>query len=533
MAPTIEPVLLAGTWTEAQCVEGPNDTFRAVNPVTGGLLAPKYPVSCWSDIDEALDAGLEASWALRDLGSKPLADFLVGYGRAIDDHAEEIAIQASLETGLPEQSRFLEIEIPRTTDQLFQAAHAALESSWKLPTIDRPTNIRSQQVALGKPVVIFGPSNFPLAFNAISGGDFAAAIAAGNAVIAKAHPLHPGTTKLLAELALLQLEKAGLPSETVQMLYHCTQNDGVRLASNRRVGAFAHTGSREAGLQLKAAADQAGIPIFLEMSSLNPVVILAGALRENLDGLVDQLVGSALLASGQFCTNPGLVLLIAGDETEDFIERVAAEYDETTPDVLLSQQGLDSLHEAVAALAEAGAEISTGGEPIGGAGGFRHQNTLLRVDGERFIEAPEALQREAFGNATLCVVAADESELTRIVDLLEGSLAGAVYSARSGADDALVEVITPKLEGRVGRLLNDKMPTGVAVVPSMVHGGPFPATGHHGFTSVGLPASMRRFSRPLCYDGVRANRLPPELKDISPIPGLWRFVDGRWMKTPG
>lgn len=534
MSPAIEPVLIDGRWSTSECIEETNKSFRALNPSTGGLLPPKYPISSWADIDRALKAAQKAASALTEGPPERIADFLVAYGRQIEKQGPALAAQATLETGLPEKPRLLEKEIPRTVDQLFQAAKAVLNRSWKIPRIDRKSGIRSQYEPLAKPVVIFGPNNFPFAFSSISGGDFAAAIGAGNPVIAKGHPLHPGTTKMLAQLALEAATLSKLPPATVQMFHHCSREDGFRLVSDARVGAIAFTGSRRAGLPLKFAADRAGIPIYLEMGSLNPVVILPGALEEALDEIVAQLVDAALMAAGQYCTNPGLVLLVESPMTESFIEYVAAEYDTRNPSgVMLSEQVLDDLNGAVEALVDAGAEIVAGGERIAGTNGFRYQNTLLRLSGESFLAAPDEFQREAFGNCTLCVVIRDDQELTAIIEALEGNLAGSIYSSRKGSDEASVRHIAPRLLQRVGRILNDKMPPGVAVVPSMVHGGPYPATGHPGFTAVGVPASMRRFARPICYDNVRADRLPTELRDLSPIRGLWRCIDGHWQKTPG
>ena len=183
----------------------------------------------------------------------------------------------NIETALPILPRLKESELPRTIDQLRQAAAAAREGSWALPTIDTKNNLRSCYGAIG-PVCVFGPNNFPFAYEGIAGGDFASAIAAGNPVIAKAHPSHPGTARLLAELAQRSAEEAKLPPGTVQMIYRLENDDGLRLMKDRRVAAVGYTGSRKAGLALKAAADSAGIPIYLELSSINPVVILPGAL---------------------------------------------------------------------------------------------------------------------------------------------------------------------------------------------------------------------------------------------------------------
>ena len=308
------PVLIAGQWRPAKAT----GTFRAENPAAGEALPDEYPVSAWEDVDAALAAATEAMPAMRATPPERLAQFLTRFAERIEARAEEIVTMAHLETGLPRAPRLAEVELPRTTGQLRQAAQAAVEGSWALPTIDTKLNIRSYYAALG-PVWVFGPNNFPFAFNSAAGGDFAAAIAAGNPVIAKANTSHPGTTRLLAEEAAAAVKDAGLPPATVQLLYRTGHADGERLVADPRTGAVAYTGSRSAGLKLKAAADAAGKPIYLELSSVNPVVILPGALAERGDKIAEEFAGSCLLGTGQFCTNPGLVVLIAGEATERFI----------------------------------------------------------------------------------------------------------------------------------------------------------------------------------------------------------------------
>ena len=515
------PVLVAGRWRAAQA----SVTFRPQNPATRQPLE-EYPISTWADCEEALAAASEAFTQMRRLPDAARADFLEALAASIESRADQIVAQAHQETGLPVAPRLAQAELPRTTDQLRQAAQAAREGSWALPTIDTKNQIRSMLAPLG-PVVVLGPNNFPLAFNSVAGGDFAAAIAAGNPVIAKANSSHPGTTRLLAEAAWEALQRSGMPPASVQLLYRLAHEDGERLVADRRVGATAYTGSRAAGLKLKAAADRAGKPIYLELSSVNPVIILPGALQERLDEIASQFTTSCLMGAGQFCTNPGLVLLLAGDETERFIEAVVERFKATPPGTLLSAGVMQSLAQSISALIRAGAHTVLGGRPAA-TGGYAHANTLLRVSGSQFLEAPQALQTEAFGNASLLVVAEDLDELCRVVDELEGNLTGCLYTHSGGLDDAAYDQLAPRLRQKVGRLLNDKMPTGVVVSPAMNHGGPFPATGHPGFTAVGIPASLRRFAMLQCFDHVRPHRLPPLLHDKNPTGRTWRWIDGRW-----
>jgi alpha-ketoglutaric semialdehyde dehydrogenase len=516
------PVLIAGQWRAAKAT----GTFHAENPATGEALEDEFPVSAWEDVDAALTAAAEAMPAMRATPPERLARFLTRLAERIEARAEEIVTQAHEETGLARAPRLAEVELPRTTGQLRQAAHSALEGSWALPTIDTKLNIRSYLAPLG-PVWVFGPNNFPFAFNSAAGGDFAAAIASGNPVIAKANSSHPGTTRLLAEEAAAAAQDSGMPPASVQLLYRTGHSDGERLVADPRTGAVAYTGSRSAGLKLKAAADAAGKPIYVELSSVNPVVILPGALAERADKIADELSGSCLLGTGQFCTNPGLVVLIAGDAAERFIASVKQRFEAAAVTPLLSSAVAKSLAASMKVLQGAGATVVTGGVPASGPG-YRFANTLLRVDGSRFVAEPEKLQTEAFGNATLVVVAQDVTEAGTVLDALEGNLTGSLYTDTKGADDPLHDALAPRLRPRVGRLLNDKMPTGVAVSPAMNHGGPFPSTGHPGFTAVGIPASLRRFGMLQCFDAVRASRLPEALRDKNPNGRMWRLVDGSW-----
>jgi NADP-dependent aldehyde dehydrogenase len=441
-----------------------------------------------------------------------------------------MAEAANREAALPVSPRVKDVELPRTTNQLRQAAAATRDRSWILPTIDTASNIRSMYGPLEGPVVVFGPNNFPFAFNGVAGGDFAAAVGAGNPVIAKAHPSHPWTSQLLAEAAFEAVDDVGLPRATVQMVYRTSHADGEYLVSHPSVAATGYTGSRSAALKLKAAADLAGKPIYLEMSSVNPVFVLPGALSERAESIADELAGSALLGAGQFCTCPGFVVMQAGNETEAFIGMLGERVEEAGVGALLGTGVVSGLGESVQTLLSAGAELVVGGSALEGQG-CRFQNTLLRTSGRDFLAAPVALQTEAFGNCSLLVVAEEGDQMVAIAGSIEGSLTGSIYSHTEGEDDALCAGIADRLRARVGRLLNDKMPTGVAVVPSMNHGGPYPATGHPGFTAVGIPASLRRFAMLECYDNVRDERLPAELRDESSIADLWRSIDGQWIRS--
>lgn len=518
----LHPILLAGQWRPAQAT----GSFRIDNPATGETLPDEFPISAWADCDAALDAATAAAAILRTTPPEKIALFLTRFAERIEARKTELVDLAHAESGLPKAPRLAEVELPRTTGQLRQAAAAVLEGSWALPTIDAKINLRSVLAPIG-PVLVFGPNNFPFAFNSAAGGDFVAAIATGNPVIAKSNTSHPGVSRLLAEEAFAALAEAGLPPATVQLIYRTSHADGERLVSDPRTGATGYTGSRSAGLKLKAAADAAGKPIYLELSSVNPVVLLPGALAERGAKLAEEFAGSALMASGQFCTSPSIVILLAGEAAEQFATAVQARLEAAPVAVLLSSSVARALGASVQTLQAAGATLVTGGRAVD-APGCRFANTLLRVDGDTFLAAPEKLQTEAFGNASLLLTVRDAAQLTAVLAHLEGNLTGSIYSDTAGADDALHALVEPLLRAKVGRLLNDKMPTGVAVSPAMNHGGPYPCTGHPGFTAVGIPASLRRFAALHCYDNVRAARLPLSLRDKNPSGKMWRLIGGQW-----
>ena len=333
-----------------------------------------------------------------------------------------------------------------------------------------------------------------------------------------------------AEEAEKAATQCGLPNGFVQMIYRTSHNDGEKLVADPRLGAIGYTGSRNAGLKLKEIADRHGKPIYLELSSINPVFILPGALDERSSELATELTGSCLLGTGQFCTSPGLIVLLEGGQTNSFVDSFVANVENAANGLLLSPSVQTTLSKAVSTLIDAGATVKCGGsasdEP-----GVRFNNTVLQVDGATFLQNAETFQTEVFGNASLVVVVSDNRQAVEIAESLEGNLTGSIYSSSTGSDDDAYRVIEPELRQRVGRLLNDKMPTGVAVSIAMNHGGPFPATGHPGFTAVGMPDSIRRFSMLQCYDNVRMHRLPDLLKDENPE-NVVRRVNGVWTNEP-
>ena len=513
-------VLIAGAWKTS---EG-KDAFVSVDPRAEQELG-SFPVSPWSEIDEALEAGALAGEQLQDASPELVASFLERFADRIDSNSEQLVQAAHLETALPTHPRLADVELPRTTDQLRQAAAAARHRTWREPVLSPAARIASLHGPIPGVVCVFGPNNFPFAFNSVAGGDFAAAVATGHPVIAKANSGHPETTRLLASEAHVAAADVGLPAATVQLIYKTGHEDGFRMVADSRVAATAYTGSRRAGLALKAAADAAGRPIYLELSSINPVVVLAGAWEERGHALAEEVTASMLAGSGQFCTSPGLILTPAGSHVDGLRRSFKKSLEEAPSGTLLDESvelGLRRLEEI---WSEAGAVVVAKATERGPGCSF--PNTMLEVSGDLFLENTALLQQEAFGNLSLLLVARNLDQLVESVRHLEGNLTGSIYSATDGGDDEAYEAVASQLRDRVGRLLNNKTPTGVAVVAAMNHGGPYPSTGHPGFTAVGIPASLRRFAMLQSYDNVPDHRLPAELQAENPL-GLQRLVDGTW-----
>ncbi|WP_233841122.1 aldehyde dehydrogenase family protein [Dyella sp. 2HG41-7] len=518
---TFEQVLIGGRWCASLDAHG---SFRAEDPSRAEAIGPAFPISGIADIEASMRAAIDAADALSATPPERIADFLDAYAAAIDADADRLVALAHAETALPAEPRLRAVELPRTSHQLRLAAKDVRDYAWTDPVIDTQGGLRAHRAPLNKPVLVFGPNNFPFAFNAIAGSDFASAIAARNPVIAKAHPSHPETSQRLAQLAHDALLKTGLPAAAVQMLYHFDNALGLAWAGDVRLGAIGFTGSRAGGLALKAAADKAGVPIYAELSSVNPVFLLPGALAERGDALAQEFFASCTMGSGQFCTNPGIVIVPSGAHGDAFLAAATRLFAEAEPKVLFSRGVQQNLVHAVNDLRTAGAQRLTGGD----AGeGYRFQPTLLSVSGDAFMAQAQALQTEAFGPVSLIVHAPNTSAMQKIAASFEGNLTGTIYRASDGSDDDAWHALAPTLRTKVGRLIANKMPTGVAVSAAMNHGGPYPSTSHSGFTSVGMPASIRRFTMLQSYDNVPEHLLPTELRNRNPG-GVQRLIDGTW-----
>lgn len=507
-------------------VRGSAGEVRGVDPATGAALDPVYGLGDESDVDGAARLAAAAFPVYRALPLETRARFLESVADNIDALGDTLIDRVVAETGIV--AARVAGERARTTNQLLLFASVVRDGRFlgaRLDTADpdrtplpKP-DLRQRKVPLG-PVAVFAASNFPLAFS-VAGGDTASAFAAGAPVIVKAHSAHPGTAELVGRAIRAAVAEHGLPEGTFSLLFGSGSTLGTALVKHPAIAAVGFTGSRAGGLALVAAAAErpVPIPVYAEMSSVNPVILLPGALAADPTGLASGFVTSLTTSAGQLCTNPGLVIAVG--DAEVFIAAAAAGVARTPAAAMLNtgiQQAYDE--EAAALAARPGVtEVASGGrdESIVACGRAR----LFVTDGETFL-ADRSMQAEMFGAASLVVRVRDLAELHAVVDTLEGQLTATVHATE--ADHPAAAGLLPTLELIAGRVLFGGWPTGVEVGHAVVHGGPFPATSAPATTSVGTRA-VERFLRPVSYQNVPAALLPEELRDDNPL-GVPRLRDG-------
>ncbi|MFN7973596.1 MAG: aldehyde dehydrogenase (NADP(+)) [Acidobacteriota bacterium] len=487
-----------------------------------------YPDATPEQIDGAFAFACRASWVLRETGAERRARFLDEIAARILALGAALLDVCSRETALPIAR--LVSERARTVDQLAKFAAHVREGSWLDATIDhadpdrRPVpkpDVRRMNVPVG-PVVVFGASNFPLAFS-VAGGDTASAIAAGCPVIVKAHPAHPETSELVAGAIEAARTAAGMPEGTFALLHGASPAVGRALVAHPGARVVAFTGSLRGGRALLdvAAARPEPIPVHAEMGSTNPVFVLPGAMEERAGAIAAGLHQSFTLGVGQFCTNPGLVFALAGNATDRFVAELDRLVASTPPATMLTP--------AIQAAFDAGVARRTHADGVQvlarGIAGPGAAPVVARTTAVAFLREP-ALLDEVFGPFTLVVVSANAGELLDLARALPGQLTATVHAVSEDFDRH--PDLIALLGERAGRLVCNGFPTGVEVCPSMHHGGPYPATTDPRSTSVGI-AAMRRFLRPLCFQGFPQKRLPPELQDDNPL-RIPRLVDGTWLR---
>ncbi len=504
--------------------------FFGTDASTGERLDPAYTAASARDVHEAATAAAAAFPAFAKTSSAVRARFLRAVATHLEQLGPELSARATVETALP-QAR-LDGELARTCGQLRLFATVVEDGAWQDARIDRALpdrkplprpDLRSLLVPLG-PVAVFGASNFPLAFS-VAGGDTASALAAGNPVVAKAHPAHPGTSELAAAAITQAVAECGLPAGIFSLLFDDGISVGQQLVQHPAIEAVAFTGSHRAGRALMdlCAARLHPIPCFTEMSSLNPVFILPGAISADPQGHARGLHGSFTLGAGQFCTKPGLVFLPETEGAEAFRDELRTATRASSPFTMLTPGIADAYHRGLEdrrKLDLRTAEASTCASPQSHA--VLYETSLETFQGEA------ALHEELFGPAMLLISWSSREAMLQAAASLKGHLTATLLGTE--ADLAANTDLITILERKVGRLLVNGFPTGVEVSHAMVHGGPYPATSDSRFTSVGSQAIFR-FVRPICYQNFPQGALPPELCDENPL-GIMRLVGGALTRDP-
>lgn len=520
-----DTVLLTGdALLGAADVPGDGAPFLAVDPASGASLDPVFKESGPDQVARAAELAWSAFAAYRHTGFEQRAAFLESIAAEIEALGDALVERVTAETGLPEPR--VRGEIGRTTGQLRLFAGVVREGSWTGARLDRPDpartplpkpDLRQRRVPLG-PVAVFAASNFPLAFS-VAGGDTASALAAGAPVVVKAHPAHPGTSELVGRAVRAAVRAHDLP-EGVFSLLHGGAATGVALVEHPRIAAVGFTGSRGAGLALTAAAAArpVPIPVFAEMSSVNPVFLLPGALAERGAQLGAEFVTSLTTGVGQLCTSPGLVFLADGPGADAFVAAAT--------EAVGGAATAPMLNAGIAASFASGIRRLTGTVGVAAAGtgtGNACSATphLFVIDEEQFRADPR-LREEIFGPSSVVVKVADPARLPALIAELEGQLTATVHTGTS--DEAQARALLDELELVAGRVLFNGWPTGVEVGHAVVHGGPFPATSAPATTSVGSLA-IDRFLRPVAYQNVPDALLADEIRAENPL-GIWRRVDG-------
>ena len=511
----------------ASAHRGGEGEFRAVDPASGEALDPAFGGGGAAEVDRACALAWAAFDAFRETGLEQRATFLESVAQNILDIGDDLIVRATAESGLPRAR--LEGERVRTVGQLRLFAQVVREGSWIEARIDpampdrkplpRP-DIRQRHIPLG-PVAVFGASNFPLAFS-VAGGDTASAFAAGCPVVVKGHGAHPGTSELVGRAIRAAVASCGLPEGVFSLLFGTGNEIGTALVADPRTKAVGFTGSRRGGLALMAVAAKRPepIPVYAEMSSINPVFLMPSALASRAEALGKGFVASLTMGAGQFCTNPGILLGVEGPDLDRFVAAAVEALGGSAASTMLTPGIRAAYDSGVAKLAGSG-DVTTLARGMACSGPNQAQAAFFTTTADAFLADTE-LQEEVFGAASLLIRCGDVAAMKAVAERLEGQLTATVQM--EAQDKAAVAALIPTLERKAGRILANGWPTGVEVCHAMVHGGPFPATSDPRSTSVGTLA-IRRFLRPVCYQDLPADLLPEAVRDGNPL-GLWRRVDG-------
>ena len=488
--------------------------------------------SAADQINIVMEQAWQAFHRFRKLSLKERATFLRAIAKEVEALGDALLQVAGSETHLPEPR--LRNERTRTIFQLNSFADACERGDWLEARIDtaipdknppRP-DIRKMMIPLG-PVVVFGASNFPLAFST-AGGDTAAALAAGCPVIVKAHSAHTRTSEMVAAAVLKAADSCNLPKGVFAHVLGSGHETGKALVTHPFTKAVGFTGSYTGGKALFEWGNQRKepIPVFAEMGSTNPVFLLPGKLRESAPELAKVLAPSITLSVGQFCTNPGLIIGVEGDGLQEFIDTLGSEIQNIAPGTMLhpgiakgyterrahalSQQNVETV-----AMSTSEGELNQG------------RPTIASASGQAFLNNP-VLQEEVFGPYSIVIRCKNMQEMIEVARHTAGQLTCTLMATDTDIRDN--EELVESIKNICGRFIVNGVPTGVEVCLSMQHGGPYPSTTDSRFTSVGVD-SIKRFIRPVSYQNWPADLLPDELKNENPL-GIWRTINNELTKEP-
>ncbi|MCS1411395.1 MAG: Alpha-ketoglutaric semialdehyde dehydrogenase [Verrucomicrobia subdivision 3 bacterium] len=518
-------------------IQESDTTFHAINPANDQALKPEYHQLNAASV-EAIATHAQAAFSdYNQRSGAERAAFLRQIADNIHAAVEDLVEYMPAETALPEPR--VRGETERTTGQLRLFANLIEEGSWVDARIEtaqpdrKPLpkpDVRSVLQPLG-PVIVFCASNFPLAFS-VAGGDTAAALASGCPVIVKAHHSHPGTAEIVGQAVMAAVESCQMPDGTFSLVYGPGQEIGTALVKHPAIKVVGFTGSRAGGTALMKAAFERDepIPVYAEMSSINPVVILPEALEQNGETIATDLHKSVTLGLGQFCTNPGLVLLPAGKAANRFATQLKDALANTADGHSLNAGIAEAYRSTVnqlASLQDSGVTVHHANPGDGNNHKCQVGTALFEVNAPTFLNL-NALHQEAFGPSTTLITYQNQDELIQVVSAFEGQLTGTIHA--TGQDLQNTPNIVATLQERVGRILFGGFPTGVEVCHAMVHGGPYPSTSDGRSTSVGTMA-IHRFVRAVCYQCAPDAVLPDALKNTNPL-NLSRLINGQRTRDP-
>ncbi|WP_210417908.1 aldehyde dehydrogenase (NADP(+)) [Bythopirellula goksoeyrii] len=517
--------LIGGTW----CADCP-EQFSAKDAATGEPLSTPFAEANEKDVDQAMRLAEESFDALQAAPREQIAVLLDTIAAGIESADESLLERTHSETGLPMQR--LQMERARTVGQTRRFAQLVREGSWVQARIDRGNpgrqpmpkpDVRAMLTGIG-PVAVFGASNFPLAIS-VAGTDTISAFAARCPVVVKGHPGHPGTCEWITELIAKSISQVGLPMGMFSMLQGAGHEVGMALVRHPLTQAVAFTGSLRGGRALfnEAANRPNPIPVYAEMGSINPVFVLPDALKSRSPQIARDYVQSVTLGTGQFCTNPGLLFVPTGPEGDQFVEQVGSEAASVPPAPMLHEGILERYQAGVTRMAAMEGVKRIGPAPTNDT---RQAQCVIFEANAALFEQHQTLSEEVFGPASLVLRCEGVEQMVEIARHLQGQLTASIHGEPN--ELAAHTNLIHQLQRHVGRLVFNGFPTGIEVCAAMHHGGPYPATTHCGFTSIG-DAAILRFTRPICYQNLPDNALPVELQNHN-ASGIWRLVDGEFSR---